>query len=78
VQLTFSGETKLTRIAKVNDSRVGALAAVAALLDPSLRDKVSMYKWMHDMVEGGDDLAKMWLDRVSTKHIPVRCAKRPE
>ena len=78
VQLTFSGETKLTRIAKVNDSRVGALAAVAALLDSSLRDKVSMYKWMHEMVEGGDDLAKRWLDRVSTKHVPLRYVKRPE
>ena len=52
VQVTLPGGTKLRRIAKVNDSRVGALAAVAALLDPSLQNNVSMYKWMHEMVAG--------------------------
>lgn len=79
VQLSIKGDPKLRRIAKVNHSKVGALAAVAALADSSLQDMVAMRQWMYGMAAGGDVMAENWLSTVDLSTLPARraCGGRP-
>lgn len=60
VQLSL-GTGKLTRIALVQESLLGALLAAAALLDPRLQTQRSASSWMLWIIEGGDANVFEWL-----------------
>lgn len=68
VQLSITGPNS-HRVGVTWESKMGALMAAAALIDPRLQSTISATSWVMTLVEGGDNAANRWINEVGKNVI---------